>query len=631
MDELASTVRRNDASPTSKPVLRLLTCGSVDDGKSTLIGRLLFDGGSVPEDTLAAAKKLSETFGTTEGDLDYALLLDGLQAERAQGITIDVAYRYFSSAKRKFIIADTPGHVQYTRNMVTGASNCDLALLLVDARNGISDQTRRHACIVNLMGIRDVVLAVNKMDLVEFDEARFREIEAAFQEISAKLGIASVTSIPVSALLGENLTRPSSSMPWYQGKTILQHMEDVDASVAISGAGFRMPVQWVCRPNQEFRGYAGSIVSGEVKTGDAVVALPSAQTSEISDIVTYDGSCDSAHVGDAVTLSLTTDIDISRGDVICAAKDRPQVADQFSAHIVWMQQQPLLGGRTYVLQLGAQRALAHVSRIKHKLNLETLDATPTRKLEANDVGVCNISTNKPLVIEPYLDSRHMGGFMLIDRATNETACAGMIEHALYRGQNIHLQSIDVSRDQRSEIKGHKSCCLWFTGLSGSGKSTVANALERRLHEDGFHTYILDGDNVRHGLNQDLGFTDADRVENIRRVSEVSKLMVDAGLITIVSFISPFRAERRSARERFGDGEFIEVFVDTPLEICEARDAKGLYAKARAGEIPNFTGISSPYEAPEAPDIHLAGGEKTPDELADLIIKELTNRNVIFAD
>ena len=629
MDVLTSNSPRQNASSNPKSVLRLLTCGSVDDGKSTLIGRLLFESGIVPEDTLSAAKKLSQTYGTTEGELDYALLLDGLQAEREQGITIDVAYRYFSSSKRKFIIADTPGHVQYTRNMVTGASRCDLALLLVDARNGISDQTRRHACIINLMGIRDVVLAVNKMDLVAFDEARFREIETEFYQVAEKLGLSGITTMPVSAVLGENLTQPSSSMPWYKGKTILQHIEAFEEAVAGSNVGLRMPVQWVCRPNHEFRGYAGTIISGKVSSGDDIIALPSAQSSRVKDIVTYDGKLDMAAAGEAVTMSLTTEIDISRGDIICAAKDRPQVADQFSAHIVWMQQQPLLPGRTYVLQLGTQRVLAHVSRIKQKLNLETLQAVPTRKLEANDVGVCNISTNKPLVLEPYLDSRHMGGFILIDRSTNETACAGMIEHALYRGQNIHLQSIDVSRDQRAEIKGHKSCCLWFTGLSGSGKSTVANAIERRLHEDGLHTYILDGDNVRHGLNRDLGFTDADRVENIRRVSEVSKLMVDAGLITIVSFISPFRAERRSARERYAEGEFIEIFVDTPLEICESRDAKGLYAKARAGEIPNFTGISSPYEPPQAPDIHLASDKRTPEELADIIFQELVQRGVIL--
>jgi bifunctional enzyme CysN/CysC len=612
-----------------KPLLRLLTCGSVDDGKSTLIGRLLYDSRLVFDDTLAALESESKTWGTTGGDLDFALLVDGLQAERAQGITIDVAYRYFSTPERKFIVADTPGHEQYTRNMVTGASRSDLAIILVDARKGILKQTRRHSFIVNLLGIRHVVLAINKMDLVGYDEARFDEIVAAYQAFADSIGLTGLTPIPLSALKGDNLTRKSDAMPWYGGPALLEHLERVDVeSAAETGDGMRLSVQWVCRPDQSFRGYAGTVSRGRLRVGDGVVAMPSAHVSTVARILGPDGDIDEAAAGDAVIVTLADEIDVFRGDVLCSAKDRPEVANQFQAHIVWMGSKPLFKGRPYLIRLGAQNGIAQISEIKHSISMDTLEEVAGRKLEMNDIAVCNISTTKPLVIEPYTTSRELGGFVLIDRTTNETVGAGMIQFGLRRAHNIHWQAINISKQQRALIKGQKGCCLWFTGLSGSGKSTIANQLEKHLFELGLHTYILDGDNVRHGLNRDLGFTEADRIENIRRVAEVARLMVDAGLITIVSFISPFRAERQFARERFEAEEFLEVFVDTPLEVCEARDPKGLYRKVRSGEIKNFTGISSPYEPPLEPECHIRSDEAPPQAHVVRLFEQLMKRGVI---
>ncbi|MBU2580737.1 MAG: sulfate adenylyltransferase subunit CysN [Alphaproteobacteria bacterium] len=617
------------ASPDGEmPILRFLTCGSVDDGKSSLIGRLLFDCQLIHDDTLASLTAESRQFGTTGGKLDLALLVDGLQAEREQGITIDVAYRYFSTPRRKFIVADTPGHEQYTRNMATGASRCDLAIILVDARKGILTQTRRHSCIAHLLGIEHVILAVNKMDLIAFDEERFTEIDNAYRAFADELGIAKVTAIPLSALDGDNISRRSDRMPWYEGPTLLEKLESVDVSSAAAAAPMRMPVQWVCRPDLDFRGYAGTLTSGSVRTGDNVVALPGARSSIVTRIVTADGDLESATAGDAVMLTLADEIDISRGDVICLKNDRAEVADQFSADIVWMSEQPLLKGRPYILRCGQQTTICQISELKHTLNVENLDHIANRKLELNEIGLCNLTVTKPIVFDHYHDNRSTGGFILIDRVTNETVGAGMIRFSLRRAHNVHWQAVDIHKSARSTLKHQRACCLWFTGLSGSGKSTVANLLEKRLYTQGRHTYLLDGDNVRHGLNRDLGFTDADRVENIRRVTEVARLMVDAGLITLVSFISPFRAERRFARERFEGEEFLEIFVDTPLKICESRDAKGLYAKARAGEIKNFTGISSPYEAPDAAEIVLPGGAKSPEDLADDIVAFLIEKQFI---
>jgi len=610
------------------PILRFLTCGSVDDGKSTLIGRLLYDCQLIHEDTLESLSVESSNFGTTGGDLDLSLLVDGLQAEREQGITIDVAYRYFSTPRRKFIVADTPGHEQYTRNMATGASRCDVAIILVDARKGVVTQTRRHTCIAHLLGIDHVIVAINKMDLVAFDPSRYAEIEMDFRAFAGELGLTRITAIPLSALSGDNVSTRSANTPWYDGPTLLEKLETIDVASAAASGPLRMPVQWVCRPDLDFRGYAGTLVSGTVRPGDKVVALPSARSSTVSRIVTADGDLDEATAGDAVMLTLADEIDISRGDVICLTNDRAEVADQFAADIVWMSERPLLKGRPYILRCGQQSTVCQISELKHKLNVENLDHIATRQLELNDIGLCNLTVSKPIVFDNYQDNRETGGFILVDRVTNETVGAGMIRFSLRRAHNVHWQAVDIHKEARSTLKHQKACCLWFTGLSGSGKSTIANLLEKRLYTQGRHTYLLDGDNVRHGLNRDLGFTDADRVENIRRVTEVARLMVDAGLITIVSFISPFRAERRFARERFDAAEFLELFVDTPLEICESRDAKGLYAKARAGDIKNFTGISSPYEAPDAAEMVLPGGAKAPEDLVDDIVAFLTASRII---
>jgi bifunctional enzyme CysN/CysC len=608
-------------------LLRLLTCGSVDDGKSTLIGRLLYDAKKIPEDQLASLESESKTFGSVRGSLDFALLLDGLQAEREQGITIDVAYRYFSSARRTFILADAPGHEQYTRNMVTAASTSDLAVLLVDAAKGITNQTRRHSSVVHLLRIKHVVLVVNKMDLVGFRQDHFDALVQTYCEFSKRLGIANVTCVPVSARDGDNVVHASARMPWYQGPTLMTFLDTIEVTTDASEHPFRMPVQWVARPDASFRGFAGDVVAGIVRTGDPVAILPSGRTSQVKRLLTQDGESNVARAGDAATVVLEDEIDVSRGDVIAATDLRPDFADQISAHVIWFGDEPMLPGRPYLIRVGTQTATATITQLKHKINVENLDHIAARQLEVNEIGNCNLSFSRPLVLEPYDTSSSLGGFILIDKMSNDTVAAGLIRFALRRATNIHWQRLDVDRAARSLIKGHKPCCLWFTGLSGSGKSTIANLLEKRLVSRGHHTFLLDGDNVRHGLSRDLGFTDADRVENIRRVAEVAKLMVEAGLIVLVSFISPFRAERQMARELFADGEFIEIFVDTPLEECERRDPKGLYRKARQRLIANFTGIDSAYEHPLQPELSLATTASSPDQLVDSILSDLGRRNL----
>ncbi|OOG45495.1 sulfate adenylyltransferase subunit CysN [Rhodanobacter sp. C01] len=610
----------------TKSLLRFITCGSVDDGKSTLLGRLLYDSKLLFDDQLAALKGDSLRHGTQNGELDFALLVDGLSAEREQGITIDVAYRFFGTERRKFIVADCPGHEQYTRNMATGASTADLAVVLVDARKGLLTQTRRHTYICALLGIRHVLLAVNKMDLIDYSEDVFRTIEADYRELAASMDITQVSAVPLSALRGENVSSRSDRIDWYDGPSLLEHLETVQVAHVADDVGFRLPVQWVCRPDQNFRGYAGHVVAGQIVPGDEVVVLPSGARSRVARIVTADGDLPRARSGDAVTLTLTDERDISRGDVIAAATQPPQVADQFAAHLLWMGEAPLLPGRSYWLKIGARTVSAQVTEIKHKVDVNTQEALAAKRLELNEVGYCNLSLDHAIAFEAYAHCREMGAFILIDRQSNGTVAAGTLNFALRRADNIHWQHTDVDRAARARIKGQAPACLWFTGLSGSGKSTVANLAEKRLHARGYHTYMLDGDNVRHGLNRDLGFTDEDRVENIRRVAEVAKLMVDAGLIVLVSFISPFRSERRMARDLFGEGEFREVFMDAPLELCERRDVKGLYAKARAGEIRNFTGIDSPYEPPEHAEIHLRAAEHTAEAMAEQVIETLLGKH-----
>jgi bifunctional enzyme CysN/CysC len=606
----------------TKDQLRFITCGSVDDGKSTLIGRLLHDTKLLLDDQLSALESDSRRHGTQGGDIDFALLVDGLAAEREQGITIDVAYRFFGTDKRKFIVADCPGHEQYTRNMATGASTADLAVVLVDARKGLLTQTRRHSYIVSLLGIRHVLLAVNKMDLVEYGQQVFDEICVGYRELAHSLGIAHVTCIPVSALKGDNMLEPSPNMPWYAGESLLQHLEDVRVERDARTLELRMPVQWVCRPNHEFRGFAGTIAAGTVAPGDEVAVLPSGQRSRIARIVTAEGDLASAGTGQAVVLTLHDEIDASRGDVIAAAGDAPEISDQFAAHLLWLGGQPLLAGRPYWLRIGTRTVGAQVTEIKHKIDVNTQEELAARELELNEVGYCNIYLDQPVPFEAYRDNRELGAFILIDRQSNATVAAGTLDFALRRAGNIHWQHLEVDSTARARIKHQRPRCLWFTGLSGAGKSTIANLVDKRLLAMGHHAYLLDGDNVRHGLNKDLGFTDADRVENIRRVAEVARLMVDAGLIVLVSFISPFRAERRMARELFAEGEFLEVFVDTPLSVAEGRDAKGLYAKARAGQIRNFTGIDSPYEVPEHPEIVLDTTTHGPEELTAELVRRL---------
>ncbi len=589
------------ATPNDIDLLRFITCGSVDDGKSTLIGRLLFESQQIPEDQIAALKRDSRRFGTQGDSIDFALLVDGLSAEREQGITIDVAYRYFSSARRSFIVADTPGHEQYTRNMATGASTADLAVLLVDARTGLTVQTRRHAYLVSLMGLKHVVLAINKMDLLGYDEQRYRAIESEFARYATQLGFETLMAIPMSALRGDNVTTRSSAMPWYDGPSLIEHLDTIYIRRPPQ-AGSVFPVQSVSRPNADFRGYAGTLAAGELKLGDSLRVTQSGQIAKISRIVTGDGDRSTVTAGDAITLCLDREIDISRGDVLSRADSPIETTDQFEATLVWLHEEPGLASRRYDLKLASQWTGASITGIKHRINVNTLAEEPARKLELNDITICNIATTQPLAFEPYSNSRELGGFILVDRYTHATVAAGLIRHSLRRAQNVHRQSLSIDRKARETLNGHAGKVLWFTGLSGSGKSTIANALEVELHGRGLHTYILDGDNIRQGLNRDLGFTDTDRVENIRRIAEVAKLMMDAGLIVMTSFISPFRRERDLARELIGTDNFIEVFVDTPLEVCEQRDVKGLYKKAREGKIPNMTGVNSPYEAPLAADI-----------------------------
>lgn len=619
---IAEDIQQYLKQQEEKSMLRFITCGSVDDGKSTLIGRLLWDSKLIFEDQLAALEADSKRVGTQGEAVDYALLLDGLQAEREQGITIDVAYRFFSTDKRKFIVADTPGHEQYTRNMVTGASTADVAVILIDARKGVLTQTRRHSYLVSLVGIRHVVLAINKMDLVDYSASRFHLIREEYEQFAAGLGFTSITAIPISALRGDNIIDANGHTPWYQGPTLLQYLETVQIADDAASRPFRMAVQWVNRPNLDFRGFAGTIASGTLRPGDAVVVPSSGQQSTVARIVTMDGDLQEAVAGQAVTLTLNEEIDISRGDLLAEPAARPTHADQFMAHLVWMHDEPLLPGRSYLIKIGTATVPAQVSDLKYKVNVNTLQHEPGKSLQLNEVGVCNFSIGKAVSFDPYRENRASGSFILIDRFTNATVGAGMIDFALRRASNIHWQAIDIDKRTRAEQKGQKPRVLWFTGLSGSGKSTIANLVEKKLHSMGKHSYILDGDNVRHGLNRDLGFTDADRVENIRRVAETAKLFVDAGLIVLVSFISPFRSERQLARDLLEEGEFVEVYVNTPLEVCEQRDPKGLYKKARAGQLKNFTGIDSAYEAPESPEIVVNGAEATPEELAERIVREL---------
>jgi len=611
-------------------LLRLLACGSVDDGKSTLLGRLFHETGAIPDDQLATLAADSRKVGTRGGDIDLALLFDGLSAEREQGITIDVAYRFLSTPTRRYIVADTPGHEQYTRNMATGASTADLAIVLVDARKGVLTQTRRHSHIVALLGIRNVVLAVNKMDLVAYAEPAFRAIETAYREFAATIGIESVTCIPISAVYGDNVCNAGAHMPWYRGPSLLTHLETVTVDDETQGHAFRMPVQWVNRPDAAFRGYAGTIASGAVRPGDGVVIQPSGVGSRIARIVTADGDLSCATAGEAVTLTLTDDVDVGRGDVIAAAAAPMVVADQFEATLVWMDMQPMLRGRSYLMKIGTRTVNATIAPLKYKVNVNTQARLPADTLAQNEIGVCDLELDRPIAFEPYAVNRDLGAFILIDRMTNDTVGAGLLGFELRRSQNIHWQAFDIEKRVRARQKSQKACVLWFTGLSGAGKSTIANLVERKLFDLGRHTYLLDGDNVRKGLNKDLGFTDADRVENIRRVAEVAALMADAGLIVMTAFISPFRNERNMARSRLPDGEFLEIYVDTPLAVAERRDPKGLYAKARAGRLANFTGIDSAYEAPEEPEIVVDGANVAPEDAADRIIDELRRRGILDA-
>jgi bifunctional enzyme CysN/CysC len=610
-----------------KSLLRFITCGSVDDGKSTLIGRLLYESKMIFDDQLSALERDSKKLGTRGAELDFALLVDGLAAEREQGITIDVAYRFFSTERRKFIVADTPGHEQYTRNMVTGASTADLAVILIDARKGVLTQTRRHSFLVRLLGISRVVLAVNKMDLVDYSQASFDSIVSDYREFAARIGLSAITPIPLSAVYGDNIIERGANMPWYQGPTLMQHLEEVPLPDSATDKAFRLPVQWVNRPNADFRGFAGQIASGAIARGDRIRVLPSGRESQVARIVTAAGDLERAVAGQSVTLTLSSEVDVSRGDVIASGAAPPQVASQFEATIVWMHEEPMLQGRAYLMKSGTRTVTATITPLKHKINVNTLDELPAERLELNDIGVCELELDRPIPFEAYAENRELGGFILIDRLSNSTVGAGLINFALRRSQNVHWQALDVNKQLRARQKGQRACVLWLTGLSGAGKSTIANRIEKRLAAEGRHTYLLDGDNVRHGLNKDLGFTAQDRVENIRRVAEVSKLMVDAGLIVLVSFISPFRSERRMARELFAAGEFIEVFIDTPLAEAERRDVKGLYKKARRGELKNFTGIDSPYEAPEDAEIRIDTTSMDADAAAEHIIGHLESLKV----
>jgi bifunctional enzyme CysN/CysC len=617
------------AAGESKSLLRFLTCGSVDDGKSTLIGRLLYDSKLLFEDQLATLARDSKKHGTTGEDLDFALLVDGLQAEREQGITIDVAYRFFATARRKFIVADTPGHEQYTRNMATGASTADLAVILVDARNGLLTQTRRHSFIASLLGIRHVLLAVNKIDLVGYSQAVFERIAAEYRDFAEPLGFKTLAAVPISARFGDNVLHRSAAMTWHRGPTLIEYLETVEAGEDRRAWPFRMAVQWVNRPNQDFRGFSGTLAGGRVRPGEPIVVARSGKSTRVKSIVTPQGARPEATAGEAVTLTLEDEIDISRGDLLAPPDARPEVSDQFAAHVIWMHEEPLIPGRPYLVKIGAATVTATVTEIKHKVDINSFQKLAGKTLALNEIGLVNVETHEPIAFDPYDTNRETGAFIVIDRLSNLTVGAGMIRFGLRRASNIHWQAVTVTKAARASLKGQRPCCLWFTGLSGSGKSTVANLLEKRLHALGRHTFLLDGDNTRHGLNRDLGFTDEDRVENVRRAAHVAHLLVDAGLIVLVSFISPFAAERRMARELFAKDEFIEIFVDAPLDVCEERDPKGLYKKARAGVIDHFTGISSKYERPRCPELHLeTGAGAAPETLVARIYDHLGRHKII---
>ena len=627
-DLIATDIDAYLRSHQHKTLLRFITCGSVDDGKSTLIGRLLYESHLVFEDHLAALAVDSAKVGTQGGELDFALLLDGLAAEREQGITIDVAYRYFSTERRKFIVADTPGHEQYTRNMVTGASTADAAVILVDARRGLLTQTYRHSYLVSLLGIKHVVVAINKMDLVDYSEERYDEIVTAYRAFAAELGLTDVTCVPMSALRGDNVTERAGNTEWYDGPTLIEILETLPVGDERAEQSLRMPVQWVNRPDLDFRGFSGQIVGGTVRPGDTVRVLPAGTTSTVARIVTMDGDLPEAIAGQSVTLTLTDEIDVSRGDMICGADSPAEVADQFEAHIVWMHEDEMLPGRPYLMKIGSRTVGAALAAPKYRVDVNTLEHLADTTLGLNEIGVCNVSLDRPIPFDPYDQNRDTGGFIIVDKLTQNTVGAGMLHFALRRSHNIHWQDVRVDQEARVAQNAHGAAVVWLTGLSGSGKSTIANVVESKLHSVGVRTYLLDGDNVRHGLNRDLGFTDADRVENIRRIAEVSALMVDAGLVVLVSFISPFRAERDLARSRVADGEFIEVHVDTPLDVAEERDPKGLYAKARRGELANFTGIDSPYEPPDNPEVRIDTTSLTPEQAADQVIEALQARSIV---
>jgi len=606
--------------------LRFITCGSVDDGKSTLIGRLLYEAGSILDDQLDALKADSRRHGTQGSKIDFALLVDGLAAEREQGITIDVAYRFFSTDQRKFIIADTPGHEQYTRNMATGASTVEVAVILVDARHGLLEQTRRHSIICSSFGIKKVVLAVNKIDLVEYDKTVYQNIVEAFNEFAKSLTFEEVAHIPISALRGDNVVARSSKMQWYQGPTLLGYLETIDVHSSAKTHPMRFPVQWVNRPNLDFRGFSGTVANGTINKGEAIKILPSLETASVKKIILFDQELTHAEVGRAVTIQLDREVDISRGDLIVAASEPCEVADQFEAKIFWMDSETGYAGREFTIKIGASSVNAKITKIKYAIDVNTGNEVPTDKLQLNDCAVITLKVDKPVPFDSFSSVPKIGCFVLINKFTNQTAVAGMINFALRRAMNVHKQIMDINKDARNQLSGHPSKVIWFTGLSGSGKSTIANALEKKLYQMGIRTYILDGDNIRHGLCNDLGFTNSDRVENIRRVSEVAKLMVDAGIVVITAFISPFKAEREMAREMFEKDEFFEVFVDTPLNVAELRDPKGLYKKARKGEIPNFTGIHSPYQDPENPEIRVSTTNDDLSSIVDTILSKINFKN-----
>ncbi len=630
-DLIATDIEQYLSQHENKSLLRFITCGSVDDGKSTLIGRLLFDSKMLFEDQLAAIESDSKKYGTQGDDIDFALLVDGLAAEREQGITIDVAYRFFSTDKRKFIVADTPGHEQYTRNMITGASTADAAILMVDARHGIVTQTRRHSFLMSLIGIKKIVVAINKMDLVDYSEKTFNQICDEYRDFAKTLGFKEIVFIPMSALKGDNITAPSAKTPWYHGSTLMSFLETVEVNEAyLQTQPFRLPVQWVNRPNLDFRGFSGCIASGVIKVGDSIRVQPSGQSSTVKSIYTYDGELTEAVAGQSVTLVSADEIDVSRGDVISSIDLPAQTGQQFQTSLVWMSDEAMLPGRPYLMKIGTQVLSATVTEIRHQVNVNTMENFPAKKLDLNSIAVCNIHLHHPIAFDPYEQNHDTGGFILIDRMTNNTVAAGMINFALRRSQNIHMQHVDINKAARSTLKAHKPCLLWMTGLSGSGKSTIANLVEKKLYALGVHTYLLDGDNVRHGLNKDLGFTDGDRVENIRRVAEVGKLMVDAGLVVISAFISPFSSERAMARGMLEEGEFLEVFIDTSLEVAESRDPKGLYKKARRGELKNFTGIDSAYEKPTSPEICVNTDDLSADAAAEMIVNFLLESGKIEA-